>query len=345
MTESQITLSSIERDTIGEIMNISMGSAATALSTMLSRKVSITAPEVKDVTLEDYNFDVLIPSVCSEVKYVEGLDGSNFMIMKMPDVKSIVRILTNMDIPSDDDTLDEMHISAVGEIMNQMMGSSSTALASFFGHNINISIPEVFEVDVLKEKIKGLNMDNFVMVKFRFTIEEVLDSEVFSLLPLEFTKELVGKMLNGSSSSESKTKEKSEGAKTSSKPEPSSKSQVRKMSERKNQENPVNVKPLKLSNFEEEPVPAIRDYSQPSFDLIMDVPLEITVEIGHARKLVKEILEIQQGHVIELDKQAGDPVDIIVNGQLLARGDVVVVDDNFGVRITEIVSRKDLFES
>ncbi len=342
MIESQFTLSSIEKDTIGEIMNISMGSAATALSTMLSRKVSITAPEVKDVTIEDYNFDVLIPSVCAEVRYVEGLDGSNFMIMKMPDVKSIVRILTNMDIPSDGDILDEMHISAVGEIMNQMMGSSSTALANFFGHNINISIPEVFEVDVLKEKIKDLNMDSFVMVKFRFTIEEVLDSEVFSLLPLEFTKELVGKMLNGSSSS--KSKENSEGAKSSSKPEPSSKSQVRKMSEKKNQENPVNVKPLKLSNFEEEQVPASREYSQPSFDLIMDVPLEITVEIGHARKLVKEILEIQQGHIIELDKQAGDPVDIIVNGQLLARGDVVVVDDNFGVRITEIVSKKDLLE-
>jgi len=110
-------------------------------------------------------------------------------------------------------------------------------------------------------------------------------------------------------------------------------------------QNQVNVKPLKLCSFDDEQEPVSAEYSQPSFDLIMDVPLEITVEIGHARKLVKEVLEIQQGNIIELDKQAGDPVDIIVNGQLLARGDVVVVDDNFGVRITEIVSRKNLFKA
>ena len=349
MIDTNFTLSNIEQDTIGEIMNISMGAAAAALSTLIDRKVTITAPEVKLVSGSDYDSKAFASAVCTEVRYQKGLNGSNYMIMKQPDVKLIVAILSNSKEEPDDGALNEMHLSAIGEVMNQMMGSASTALSSFFGHKITISIPDVFEVGKLGEKIMDLNLDTIVMVRFKFTIEDVLDSEFFSLMPSEFTKDLVKKVLNNGHQAE--TKEKREGGKKK-KPKPSGAYRVDEMSNKtanQNQantnQNQVNVKPLKLCSFDDEQEPASAEYSQPSFDLIMDVPLEITVEIGHARKLVKEILEIQQGNIIELDKQAGDPVDIIVNGQLLARGDVVVVDDNFGVRITEIVSRKNLFKA
>lgn len=343
MMESDFTLSSIEKDTIGEIMNISMGSAATAISTMLARKVSITTPEVVLADIGKYEFEIYEPSVCTEIKYINGLDGTNLMIMKLSDIKSIVNILIG-SVLSDDEGLDEMHLSAIGEIMNQMMGSSSTALSGFLGKRISISIPDVYELEKIYENISKTGLGKVVIVKFRFKIEDVFDSEFVSLLPINFSKELVEMALNATKPDTEKNKETKKTPKQAVQ-------EIQDNTESAVSKQQVNVKPLKLSDFEEESLEGgsinedaekdIREYSQPSFNLIMDVPLEVTVEIGHARKQVKEILELRQGSIIELDKQAGDPVDIIVNGRLLARGDVVVVDDNFGVRITEIISNKD----
>jgi len=350
LIDSDFILSSIEKDTIGEIMNISMGSAATAISTMLNRKVSITTPEVILAKSLDYEFSAFEPSVCTEIQYLDGLNGGNFMILKLSDVKAIVSILLNSE-SSDDDSLDEMHLSAIGEIMNQMMGSSSTSLAQFFGHNISISIPDVYELDRIYDNIKKMGLGDVVIVKFKFSIENAFDSEFVSLLPIEFTKELVEKVLDSTQPSPQVRQ-----------PEPAKASVP--VEQKKKQDRPVeaspgavtrkkqvNVQPLQLGSLENDMDNIIdhdtetkSEYTQPSFELIMDVPLEISVEIGHTRKLVKDVLEIRQGSIIELDKQAGDPVDIIVNGQLLAKGDVVVVDDNFGVRITEITSNKHLIQ-
>ena len=319
----ELLLSSIEKDTIGEILNISMGAAATTISTLLNRKVIITTPTVSLIKSNELKFKNIEPALGIEIQYVEGLTGSNIMIMKQLDIKTMVNMLMSGDGNIDPDgELDEMHISAIGEIMNQMMGSSCTALASFFGKRINISIPTTFSLEQLQKKIDPLDLGEFIVtVKFDFFVENVINSELITVLPLPFMKELVAKALNLSASMDTNNNEQ-ETPKT---PVDSKLHQV-------------SVQPVKLTNFDNDYNQSNNNANQPNFNLLLGVPLEVTVEIGRTKKQVKEILEIRQGSIIELDKQASDPVDIMVNGQLIAKGDVVVIDDNFGVRITEILS-------
>ena len=352
-------LDNVEKDAIGEIMNISMGAAATAISTLLDRQVSITTPKVSVIKIEDFEYSSLEPAIGIEIEYIEGLKGSNFMIMKRRDIRKIVDLLLSGsgDAESDEE-LDEMHISAVGEIMNQMMGSSSTALARFFGKSINISPPHKFDLVEINEKLsQSILHDQVVTVYFNLKIEGLIDSQFVTILTIEFTKELVKNALNMEEDSAHPSLSQSD-KEAPSEPNPPAKAPVAGTKEEKKQpaavdnsstqkeeqpsnQNKVSVQPLRFENFDAEtPKPA--EDENGNLSMIMSVPLDITVEIGRARKMVHEILEIRSGSVVELDKQAGDPVDVIVNGQLMARGDVVVIDDNFGVRITEIISNKEI---
>ena len=358
--ETDMLLDSLEIDTIGEILNISMGAAATAISTLLDRQVNITTPTVKCIKTEAFDFQELEPADGVEIEYIEGLHGSNFLIMKRKDVRKIVDLLLGESVSESEEELDEMHISALSEIMNQMMGSSSTALAQFFGKNINISIPRRFNTQKVREKINQPDYDgHIVTVSFIFQVEGLIDSEFCTVLPVYFTKDLVRSAMDmGGGENDLPVADNPETADFSPETpkddpgEPTGdvwdyeegpglyaghgheKSIVQK----------VNVQPLKLISFDDGGGMDDKPGDLSKLDLIMDVPLQISVEIGRAKKLIKEILELEQGSIVEMDKQAGDSVDVIVNGRLMARGDVVVIDDNYGVRITEIVSTKEIFK-
>lgn len=351
-------LNADEKDAIGEILNISMGAAATAVSIMLNRKVNITTPNVRVVRGSDFSYNEIEPAVGIEIEYVQGLHGSNIMIMNIKDVKKIVSLLSPGDDgeTEDDAELDEIHISALGEIMNQMMGSSSTALASFLNRSINISTPKPFELVNLKGKLSGSDDEYIVSVGFRLQVENLLDSEFITVMPIEFTKELVKNASaieeTASGQSEAPVQEQMrevtghtqvpgvaymEDFADNKAHAPKKKAVAPKIKEQKEQKN-ISVTPLQFGTLngveENEDTP-----DQVNLGLVMGVELNVTVEIGRTKKQVKDILALRQGSIVELDKQAGEPVDVVVNGQLIARGDVVVIDDNFGVRITEIVSR------
>ena len=366
-------LTTLETDTIGEILNISMGAAATTISTLLDRQVSITTPMVRCIKTEDFAIEELEPADGVEIEYVKGLHGSNFLIMRRKDIRTIVNLLLGEVVNESEEELDEMHVSALSEIMNQMMGSSSTALAEFFGKSINISIPKRFDVKNVKEKITEAGYEGYVVtVSFLFKVEGMIDSTFCTILPLNFTKELVQCAMNLSgqgSAAETETAEtdaapqqeaNAEDAATREEtagaaPDEEDEAACLGPEGRNGEDNiltrpgydrralqKVNVKPLKLISFDENGDGNGGDEDGGNLNLIMDVPLQVTVEIGRAKKLIQEILELEQGSVLEINKQAGDSVDVVVNGRLMARGDVVVVDDNFGVRITEIVSTKEI---
>ncbi len=344
-------LSGIEIDTIGEILNISMGSAATAISTLLDRQVNITTPKVSVIPIEEFDCKCLEPALGIEIEYIEGLSGSNFLVMKRTDIRAIVDLLIGEESGGDnDEELDEMHISAISEIMNQMMGASATALASFFGKSINISTPKQFDPQDVQSRMSRPGQENsIVTVKFVFKVEGLIDSEFVSIFPVEFTKELVANALSFGEPEPQKASPVPTKPKASAEPEqrqsekvPSTQKPAVASAPPKSPAVQVSVQPLKLKNFDDD-LPLFGDEeNQTNLSMLMGVPLEITVEIGRTKKQVREILEIRQGSLLELDKQSGDPVDIIVNGQLMARGDVVVIDDNFGVRITEIIHNKDI---
>lgn len=354
-------LSSMEIDAIGEIINISLGASATSVATMLDRRVDITTPRVKVVTFDEFEFKRLEPAIGIEITYTHGLSGNNVMLIKKTDVKTIVGLLMGSEIADEDFEMNALYESAICEVMNQMMGASATAMSEFIGETVNITTPTSFEIEnsqQFKEKYFAPEM-SFVSIEFSLSIEGSIKCEFVNLMAIPLVKMLVSRMIPPELTSDMQISEPEVQPVAAPTPAP----------------QPVAAQPAATPPAAPTPAPAaaptpppaaapqpvappqpvqnkvvdvqptpstfvpreLDEMSQDNLKLLMDVPLEISVEIGRTKKLVKEIIEFTQGTLIVLDKLAGDQVEIYANERCIARGDVVVVNDNFGVRITEII--------
>lgn len=375
-------LSSFEIDVIGEILNISMGSAATAVSTLLNKKVLITTPEVMIKRVKEIEYTSLEPAMCVEITYIDGITGSNIMVLKQTDIKLILDQLMGLEpTPDENYVFDEISISAACEVMNQMMGSSATALSSFLGRTINISTPVAYVLDTvdLKKSIAESEEDEVVVINFDLTIEDITQSKFMSIMQMPLAKEIITQsqfmntpapepampeQLPPAAQPAQRLMEKvydepdfsATNAPVPSAPPPAAQPSYPPYPPQNGFVHPAAAYPppphgyeppnlmrqsVDVHGIDYQSFPSLghpsADGPHANLDLIMQVPLQVTVEIGKTKKKIKDILEFSQGMVIELEKQAGAPVDVIVNGQLVARGDVVVIEDNFGVRITEIL--------
>lgn len=377
-------ISEMEKDALGEIMNISMGSAATAASELLNAKVWITTPQVEVCKLKDVQIERLEPAICVKIEYIKGLTGSNLMVLRQDDVQLILDQLMGMPlVVSKDFEFDELNISAVSEVMNQMMGASATALSDFLGVSIDISTPTPYILD--KTSLSDVNEfnsdDEVVAINFDLTIDGVIKSEFKSVMSVELAKYIAGKMLGEKLGASAEPAP--QPAPAAPQPAPAQQTvqtpppvqqQAPSMQQPMMQPGmmpgqgmmpnpamgygypsqygygyppqygyaqprPMNVQNVQLGSFDP-PEINLTGEQKDNLQLLMGVPLEITVEIGSAKRKVKDILEFTQGTIIELERQAGAPVDVVVNGNLIAKGDVVVIDDNFAVRITEIIKSK-----
>ena len=454
-------------DALGEMMNISLGSSATAVSNMLDHRVDITTPTVSVVEVKSFSLGNLEPAIGVEIKYVEGLDGSNIMLLKRSDIKVIVDILMGMETPDEEFELNELTISCVCEVMNQMMGSAATAMSDFLGFRVDISTPQSFELDNLeqfKQEHLPTGADQIVVVRFFLKIENALESEFMNVMSVALAKELIKSLgledeisvgeadaapaaqpapapapepVSGGSDqkmSQEDIERMLAGMNGTSEPAPAPESAPSGGGQKMSQEEIERMlsgmgggaepapapapapSPAPAAQAAPQPVPApvqsgpaaqmgqpgqMPPYPVPgpdgmmqggymgyppmyyppypypypaqqeqaqraapepkvistkpvameemdaadrlskeqaqNLDLIMEVPLQVTVEIGRARRKVQDILEFAKGSLVVLDKLAGDQVDLFVNGKCIARGEVVVIEDNFGVRITEIV--------
>ena len=408
-------------DAIGEIMNISLGSSATAVSNMLDHRVDITTPTVKVVNAEEFVLGDIEPAVGVEIKYVCGLEGSNIMMLKRTDVKAIVDILLGTETADEDFQLDELSVSVVCEVMNQMMGAASTALSDLLGRMVNISTPESFEMDDL-DKVRRehfpVQQGPVVVVSFKLNIEGIVESEFMNVMSVDLVRELVsgfGLELDdadmggaaapapapapapdpapassgGTLSQEEIERLMAGGAGGAPAPAPAPQAapapppsapaagappaggeqppyyppypqapqggypppypgyppyymyppqQMPQAPEPK----VINTSPARMHELENET--HLNQEQQENLDLIMSVSLEVAVEIGRTRRKIQDIISFSKGSLVVLDKLAGDQVDLLVNGQCIARGDVVVIDDNFGIRITEILQKPDINE-
>ena len=462
----------MEIDAIGEMMNISLGSSATAVSNMLDHRVDITTPKVSVVDVKDFTIGKLEPAMGVEIKYVEGLEGSNIMLLRKSDIKVIVDILMGSETPDEEFELNELTVSAVCEVMNQMMGAAATALSDFLGYPVNISTPTPFELKDLDEFKKNhlpQGADQVVVVRFSLKIENALESEFMNVMSVSLAKELLrglglgdedeeeappapapepapapasdedsgsggGKQLSqaeiealmagnagggdtaptpkpapapasdedsGSGGGKQLSQAEIEALMAANmgggdaapapapapapaaQPQPQAQPAAAAMPQQPPMAAPtpegmpaggymgypppmyypnypypygyppqaapaqpepkvINTKPVSLQEMD--PVSALGKEQAQNLDLIMGVPLQVTVEIGRTQRKVQEILEFSKGSLLVLDKLAGDQVDLFVNGKCIAKGDVVVIDDNFGVRITEIVQKPGLEE-
>lgn len=427
----------LEIDAIGEIMNISLGSSATAVSNMLDHRVDITTPTVTIVDAADFTLGGLNPAIGVEIKYVSGLEGSNIMLLKMSDVKVIVDILMGTETPEEEFELNDLTLSAVCEVMNQMMGAASTALSDFLGRMVNISTPQSFDVsdlDALKHEHLPVSSGPIVVVHFALSIENTLQSEFINVMSVDLARELVaGFDLDDpaeATAPETATPETATPEAASSGGSKLSQEQIEALlasivaepeqasadpgsqetppasvthkstpaqaiasppasphSESPQPAAPVPTPPVGMPPYYYPPYPTpespmtmpygycmpptgwpgyvppspppepkvipaqplampkldggepLKQEQNQNLELIMNVPLEISVEIGRTRKKVQDILSFSKGSLVLLDKLAGDQVDLYVNGKCIARGDVVVIDDNFGIRISEILRK------
>ena len=356
-SDTDANLTDVEKDAIGEIGNISFGTAATTLSVLLNKQVEITTPKVSITSYKELRENFPKPHVLVEVGYTQGLQGVNVLIIKMKDAKIIADLMMGGDgenVTDDDTDIEEFHLSAVSEAMNQMMGSASTSMSTMFSNDINISPPSSKTIDLSEDEIDSeLPDEPMVKVSFDLKIEGLIDSEIMQIIPLKFAKDMAGKLLGGSAepaepekepeSAPAPAPEKKEeppAAKTEQPAASSAHEQVaaasQSLSAGQQQQPTKDYQPVQFGSLEEQQQPVQADTT--NMGLILDVPLEVTVELGRTRKSIKEVLELVPGSIIELEKLAGEPVDLKVNGKLIAKGEVVVIDENFGVRVTEIVS-------
>ncbi len=344
---AQPDLSDMEKDALGEIGNISMGSAATTLSILLGRRVSITTPRVSISSLSAIQEQYPIPYLVIEVGYTQGIVGTNLLAMREQDALIIADLMMGGDGSNPPTELNELYMSAVGEAMNQMMGSTATSMSTVFKKKIDIAPPKVNVIDfAVDSSITGTipAEEPIVRVSFRMEVEDLIDSEIMQIISVNVAKEMVESLMNAVQPATSQTaaavaapapapraaaapQQQADPAPTYGQPLAMAKPQAQP------QPN-VPVQPVQFAPLKPSGIPVI----DPNIALIMDVPLQVTVELGRTRKLIREILELSPGSVVELDKLAGEPVDILVYGKLIAKGEVVVIDENFGVRVTDIVS-------
>lgn len=352
--ESDIDFSDEEKDTIGEVGNISMGTASTTLSTLLGQKVTITTPMVQVVKLSDLSNEYALPFVAVDVKYKEGLEGTNLLILKENDVRIITDLMMGGDGKVQTDPITDLHLSAIGEAMNQMVGSSATSLSEMFNKKIDISPPDAFILDLSVDNLLDHFSDYsdiFVRIAFRMVIGDLIDSEIMQLLPIDFAKEIIKNLLENMSGKPDiiasqpvlqKTNVEQQAPPTNSyntEMADNTYYQERQSSSYNKQNNlnaekMVNIQPVQFQSFDEPSVKSVPE----NIALIQDVPLKITVELGRTVKKISEILEFGPGTIVELDKLVGEPLDILVNGQYVAKGEVVVIDENYGIRVTDIVN-------
>ena len=384
-------LSSMEKDALGEIGNISMGSAATTLSVLLGHKVNITTPTVSVDTMSTIQNQYPMPYLVVEVGYVIGINGNNILAIQASDASIIADLMMGGDGLNPQEELTDIHMSAVGEAMNQMMGTVATSLSTMFNKKIDISPPKVNLIDLgAEDKITDLvnNDEPVVKTSFRMEVDGLIDSEIMQILPLDVAKEMVSFLMGGGAEAEvqeapapapepAPAPVAPEPAPVAAAPAPAASApQPAAPQYAAPPQPPQYAAPTQQPQYTAPPMGAQPVYAPPAYannvvssgvpvqnaqfapltnepvevnaaniSLIQDVPLQVTVELGRTKKSIREILEFSTGSIIELDKLAGEPVDIHVNGQLTAKGEVVVIDENFGVRITEIVSPMERVQS
>lgn len=381
-TAPEEKLTDMEKDAIGEIANISMGTSATTLFSLVNQKVNITTPVVSMARWESLMNEYERPCVFIQIKYTVGLDGANILILKEHDVKIITDLMMGGDGTNTQDDLSELHLSAISEAMNQMMGSSATSLSSMLGRMIDISPPEASLINLSEFKkaseIADFLEEDFVKISFRMQIGDLVDSTIMQLYPVDFVKS-VYEIFTGTQGGDA-----SAPAEEPKAPEPEPyvppqaapaegmpQAGMGDMSQMNYGMPPMGMPPMGMPQMGMPPMnygmpqmgmppmmptaenmniqPAQfqsfnQDFtaipSQENIGLIMDVPLEVTVELGRTKKSIAEILDFSPGTIIELNKIVGEPIDVLVNGKFVAKGEVVVIEESFGIRVTEIINNK-----
>ncbi|AQS59797.1 flagellar motor switch phosphatase FliY [Desulforamulus ferrireducens] len=329
-----------EKDALGEIGNISMGSASTTLSEILSQKVNITSPRVKILTKQQLFESFSVPYLVIKVDFSEGLNGYNLLVIRLNDAATMASLMMGGDGTPMSEEISDMEISAASEAMNMMIGTAATSLSQMFHRTINISPPQT---NLLRTKGDPLAQppddieDVIVVVSFSMTIGDLVDTEIMQIMSVETAKEeanllLMDIMGGGDSIVTAAEAPKQAVAEDNRINQPAASLMAEQPSV--TTQAPVTPQPV----VQEYNAPSLGSLEQRNLELILDIPLKVSVVLGRTKRPIKDVLKIAPGSVVELDALADEPVEVLVNGTLVATGEVVVVNENFGIRITNIIS-------
>ncbi|ACJ76078.1 flagellar motor switch phosphatase FliY [Thermosipho africanus TCF52B] len=337
-------LTEIEKDMFGEIGNIIMGSGTTALSTLLGRKVDITVPTVDLKKISEIKKEVTGKNAVVSIHFKGAIEGLNALIIPQMLVAQIANIMMGGTGEVENEEVDEISLSAVSEAMNQMMGAAATSLSDMLKKPVDITPPTVELIDFDGDNVNFppiATSDDAVVAKvnFKLVIEGLEPADFFLAMPPEFVKKLYSMIFE----SEKQEKVESSAAGTSSPVSTQNYAEHSATTTKNVEKNPVSVSPVQFQSFESGGTVKSTGEIPDRIQALLDIPLNVVVELGKTKLTLKQVMELSVGSLIELDKLTGEPVDIIVNGKLIARGEVVVIDENFGVRITEIVTPQERF--
>lgn len=357
-------LTSEEGDALGEIANISMGTAATTLSVLLNNRVEITTPALSYVTVDDLKERNQAPCVFVYIAYRTGLEGRNVLVLKEQDVKIITDLMMGGDGTNTDVELSDLHLSAISEAMNQMMGSSATSMSTMINEMVDISPPTSIRVDFdddagLQDVLADMIGNVYAQVSFKMVVGDLIDSQIIQLYPIPFARMVYERFKDTMQGNDPEpAPQPAPAPQPTPAPQPAPQPMPQQMAAPQQQaaampqqtampQQPMggmpmyamppdlSIQPAQFQSFM--PMQNLDGIAPENIDLIMDVPLEVTVELGRTSKSIKEILDFSPGTIIELDKLAGEPIDVLVNGKFVAKGEVVVIEENFGIRVTEII--------
>ena len=339
-------LNDSEKDAIGEVANISMGSSATTLYSLVNQKVNITTPQVELANWENVINNYERPCVFIQIKYTVGLDGTNILILKERDVMVITDLMMGGDGTNIAGEIGELQLSAISEAMNQMMGASATSLSTMINQKVDISPPQAVLLDMINDDpsdIAEFLSGTFVKISFKMQVGDLVDSTLMQLYPIDFAKALKDLVITDAGSGNEPAPAPAPEPAPAPAPEPAPAAPDPNMMAQPQMGMPqmqmpqmmnMNIQPAQFQTFAGGP--AMMPGGE-NIGIIKDVPLEVTVELGRTAKPISDILDFAPGTIIELDKVAGEPVDVLVNGKFVAKGEVVVIEESFGVRVTEIV--------
>ncbi|MBM7644366.1 flagellar motor switch protein FliN/FliY [Scopulibacillus daqui] len=347
ITSKNKIINEMEQEALSEILNMSFGSAAAALSNILNQKVEITAPAVSIVQKDDLEKEFPVPYVAVLVNYTEGFQGSNILMVKTRDACVMADLIKGGDGSSPQEEIGEMELNAFQKVMKQMISSSTASMSTLFDRKIETAPPTILKDDPLTSIIP--DDDEMLKVSFHITVGHLIDSSMMQLIPIDFGQELANRFLNkkeeGDSAKDIRTESSLPDEEEDVNPGEQLKTRESDPGPAQTEQDPLksdlshlNVQAVALPEFDEETQQVPK---KQNLELLFDIPLQVSVELGQTKKTIKEVLELSPGVIIELDKLAGEPVDILINHRPVAKGEVVVIDENFGVRITEIINQRD----
>ncbi|MEW6103699.1 MAG: flagellar motor switch protein FliN [bacterium] len=300
-------ISPIEEERLENIYSGAMLSATEVLSKVLNKQVKIENPDVKTLTSEELETELPKNAIVVETEHTEGLKGMTYMILLKEHGATMADLATGGDGTKPPEELTEVYLGALADAIGKMIEAANSSLSTKLGRQIlSTHPPKVRIIDFEKQKTELDILKESQLVKINYNLN------VGDLFEGDFIQLVPVDM----------AKPIVEGI------------------EEKETPSVIPTGPVQFA----EARPTMPEMPS-NIQLLMDVPVEISVELGKTNKNISDLLKIGEGYIMELDKMAGEPVDVLVNGRLVAKASVVVIDENFGVRITSIITPKERLSS